>query len=684
MSFIAPQDSLRWDHNVADIKNLTNLAIDKYTSVLDKVGALDARDCNFHTVALAQGRTEFRAVGEPMAFYQNVSATKEIRDASRDAESLIRDFEIEASMRLDVFNSKAAAEKNIEEFDQWDKLIPEEQRLVEKMILDGTRSGLGLPVEKREELTNLKKELSQACLDFEKNVNEENGHITFTEEELAGVPEYIISGYTKRTYQGKDVYDVKFKNTDIGPILQFAEDPEVRKRAQESNESQLEVNVPIFAKIMELRRKVAGLLGYKNWADYITEVKMVKSGKGVEDFLDDLVEKLLPIGIKDCENHLAIKKKEHEARGLLFDGKYNLWDESYYSRKYVKETLDLDGTLVREYFPVSHVVPVILEIYQNLLSVRFEEIKEASVWHPDVQAYAVWEKDAKDETGFIGYAYFDLLPRDGKYPNLAVWPISVGYDLPGGKRSYPVCAIVANLAKPTPDKPALLGHFDTVNLFHEVGHIFHELLSKTKFALFHGTTVALDFGEAPSQMFENWCYEAKVLERITSHYETKKPMSPDLIEKLLKNRYMNFGLFNLRQLFFAKYDIKVHIDQNVEDYTHLWCSLRKKMLLLDHDKECPGQSKFCHLINYDAGYYGYMYSNVFAADMYATVFKADPFDPVRGKFYRDRVLLPGSSRDELDILQASYFPCLDFLGRPPNSEAYLKQLFGTVPASATA
>ncbi|KDR67452.1 hypothetical protein GALMADRAFT_273237 [Galerina marginata CBS 339.88] len=676
MSFIAPQGPLRWDHSEADIKNLTNLAIEKYRTVLDAVGALDARDCNFHTVTLAQGHTSFRAIAGPMAFYQDVSPTQEIRDASTDAESLVRDFEVELSMRLDVFNSKVAAEKNLKESGRWDKLIPEELRLVEKMILDGTRSGLGLPVEGREELTNLKKELSQACLDFEKNVNEENGHITFFEEELAGVPKYIVSGYTKRTEAGKDVYDVKLKNTDFGPILQFSEDPEVRQRVYESHESRLEVNVPIFAKIMELRRKVAGLLGYKNWADYITEVKMVKSGKAAEDFLDDLVEKLLPIGIKDCENHLAIKKKEHETKGLPFDGKYNLWDESYYSRKYVKETLDLDGTLVREYFPVSHVVPVILEIYQNLLSVRFEEIKEASVWHPDVQAYAVWEKDAKDEAGFIGYAYFDLLPRAGKYPNLMVCPLLLGYDLPDGKRSYPSCAIVANLAKPTPEKPALLGHFDTVNLFHEVGHIFHELLSKTKFSRFHGTTVALDFGEAPSQMLENWCYEPKVLERITSHYETKKPMSPDLIEKLLKNRYMNFGLFNLRQLFLAKYDIKVHIDQNIEDYTHFWCSLRKKMTLLDHDKECPGQSAFSHLINYDAGYYGYMYSNVFAADMYATVFKADPLDPIRGKLYRDKILLPGSSRDELDILQ-------DFLGRPPNSEAYLKQLFGTGPASTT-
>ncbi|KDR83280.1 hypothetical protein GALMADRAFT_239146 [Galerina marginata CBS 339.88] len=678
MTLVTPQPPQRWDHTEADIGNLTKEAIQKHKTILDTVGALDPKDCNLGAVcvALEHGRTDLNVITELLGVYQNLSPSHELRDAATAGDSLVRDFKVESAMRLDVFKSKVAANKNIKESGQWDNLLPEEQRLVEKMMLEGMRDGLALPAEKQEELTTLKKELSQLCLEFEKNVNEENGHITLTEEELTGVPRDVVSGYAKRSEGGKDVYDVKFKVPDINPILQYAEDPQVRKRAHQANESRLEVNVPILAKIMALRQKVAGLLGYNNWADYVTEIKMVKSGKGVEDFLDDLEQKLHPIGVTDCENHLALKKKEHEARGIPFDGKYYLWDNPYYSVKYVKQVLDLDQNVVKEYFPVPHVVAAILEIYQNLLSVQFEEIKGASVWHPEVQVFAVWEKGAKDESGFLGYAYLDLTPRPGKFPNPAIWPFLPGHELPDGKRSYPSCAIVASLAKPTPQRPALMGHFDTVLLFHEVGHVFHEVLSKTKFARFHGTSGAQDFGEAPSQMLENWCYEPRVLERITSHYETKNPMSSELIEKLVKNRYMNFGLFNLRQVFFAKYDIKVHTEQNIEDYTHYWCSLRNKILLLEHDKECPGQSAFSHLIGYDAGYYGYMYSNVFAADMYATVFKADPLDSVRGKLYRDKVLQPGGSRNALEIVQ-------DFLGRPPNSEAFLQQLFGTTPASKT-
>jgi len=392
-------------------------------------------------------------------------------------------------------------------------------------------------------------------------------------------------------------------------------------------------------------------------------------------FLNDLEEKLRPVGIKELEVLLALKKKEHEEKGIPFDNEFYIWDYRYYDRKYIEESLDLDDMLVKEYFPVAVVVPTILSIYQNLLGVRFEEI-HGSTWHQEVQQFAVWEKDAKDESGFIGYCYLDLFPRASKYSHAAVWPLFPGYDLPDGKRHYPLAAMVANLAKPTPEKPALMRHDDVVTFFHEMGHVFHGLLSKTKFARFHGTSVARDFVEAPSQMLENWCWEPKVLEKMSSHYETEKPLSPELIEKIIKSRYVNVGLFYLRQLFFAKFDLKVHTEQKGEDYTTLWNTLREKISLVKAKKPSPGQGTFGHITGgYDAGYYGYTYSLVFAADMYATVFKADPLDPVRGKRYRDKILRVGGSREELESLE-------DFLGRPPNSEAFLKELFGTLPVSA--
>ncbi|KAJ7505372.1 metallopeptidase MepB [Mycena galericulata] len=677
MSLRAPQPPPDWTHTPEVVARLTKEAIANHRAVEDKIGALQPSECTFESVflALETAETEFETANEPLSFYQNVSPSKPLRDASTEADSLVRDYGVESSMRLDVFQAKLAAEKNIKASGLWEQLSPEEQRLVDKKILEGKRAGLGLPEDDRNTLTVLQKELSQVCLEFDKNFNEEHGVVSFTKEELDGVPADVISGYAKRTEGSKELYDVTFKTPDIFPVFKFANRPETRQRAYEGYESRLEINVPLVDKFLALRRQIAKVLGYPTWADYRTEPKMVKTGKGVVDFLDDLEKKLKPVGIKERETLLALKEQDCKERGIPFDGTFYIWDYRYYDRKYIESSLDLDDMLVKEYFPVSVVVPGIIKIYEDLLGVRFET-SEGSTWHPEVQQYSVWEKDATDESGFLGYCYLDLYPRDSKYSHAAVWPLYSGYSLPGGKRSYPLAAMVANLAKPTPDKPALMRHDDVVTFFHEMGHVFHGLLSRTKFSMFHGTRVARDFVEAPSQMLENWCWEPQVLQKISSHYETKQPLPEELIEKLVKSRYVNVGLQYLRQVFFAKFDIKVHTDQESEDYTLLWNTLKENISLVKSGKPCPGQGSFGHISGgYDAGYYGYTYSLVFASDMYATVFKGDPLDPARGKLYRDKILKYGGSREELDSLN-------DFLGRPPNSDAFLKELFGTVPAAS--
>ncbi|KAJ7254409.1 hypothetical protein B0H12DRAFT_1115452 [Mycena haematopus] len=658
MAITPPQPPPEWTHTADDIARLTKESIDSHRAVEDKIGALPPSECTYESLALEAAETQFENITEPLSFYQNVSPSKQLRDASTDADGLVRDYGVESSMRLDVFQAKLAAEKNMKSSGLWENLSSEEQRLVDKMILAGKRAGLGLPEAERNTLTTLQKELSQVCLEFDKNFNEEKGVVSFTKEELDGVPADVISGYTKRTEGSIEVYDVTYKTPDIFPVFKFATRPETRQRAYEGHESRLAINVPLVEKFLGLRRRIAKVLKYPTWADYRTEPKMVKTGKGVVDFLDDLETKLRPVGLKDRETLLALKKKEHEERGLPFDGNLYIWDYRYYDRKFIETSLELDDMLVKEYFPVSVVVPAIMDIYQNLLGVRFETIN-GSTWHPDVQQFSVWEKDATDGL-------------ESKYSHAAVWPILSGYTKADGKRSYPLAAMVANLAKSTPDKPALMLHDDVVTFFHEMGHVFHGLLSQTRFAKFHGTKCVSKVIPEPL-MLENWCWEPEVLNKMSSHYETKQPLSPALIEKIIKSRYVNVGLFYLRQVFFAKFDIKVHTDQESEDYTLLWNNLREKISLVKSGKPCPGQGSFGHISGgYDAGYYGYTYSLVFATDMYSTVFKGDPLDPARGKLYRDKILKYGGSREELDSLE-------DFLGRPPNSDAFLKELFGTEP-----
>jgi len=214
-------------------------------------------------------------------------------------------------------------------------------------------------------------------------------------------------------------------------------------------------------------------------------------------------------------------------------------------------------------------------------------------------------------------------------------------------------------------------HDDVVTFFHEMGHAFHNLCSHCQYASQSGTNVAWDFVEAPSQMLENWCFSRPVLQRMSSHFQTGEKLPDDLIQKLIKKRKLGQGLFNLRQIFYGQFDLKVHSMKESTDFTALFNKMRREITLLADDGELtPGQSGFMHIMSgYDAGYYGYLYSQSFSADMFQSVFAKDPLDRVQGMHYRKMILEPGGSRDEMESL-------ISFLGRPPTSEAFLDSLLG--------
>ncbi|KAG8946958.1 hypothetical protein FRC04_011253 [Tulasnella sp. 424] len=662
-----PQEPLAWKHTPEQIRDKTNELIRDGRKFLDTIAALPEDKCSFDTVfkALALHEAEFDTLSEPLSFYQNVSPDSKLRDASNEAEKLLRDFGIESSMRLDVFQALKRADKNIRA--QGVGLTSEEARLVEKMLLDGKRAGLDLSDTEREKLLETKKKLSETCLEFSKNFNEEKGTISFTKEELKGVPEDVISQYSRSTSVGgqPDKYAVTFKTPDIFPIFKSAQNPLTRQRASEAYENRLTQNVPLLRRAIDLRWEIARMLGYETWADYIVEVKMIKTSPNVMQFLDNLVKKMKVIGEKD---RVALLKLKAEELGDKSDGKFYIWDYRYYDRLYIEKTLDLDEAKIKEYFPVDVVVPAILKIYQDLLGVVFVEITK-DVDRADVQVFQVWNKDPQSPSDFLGYTYLDLFPRESKYGHAAVWPLISGFTKKDGTRNYPVTAMVANLAKPVPGKTATMRHDDVVTFFHEMGHVFHGLLSHVTFNRFHGTSVARDFVEAPSQMLENWCWEPEVLKLMSKHVETGEILSDDLIDKLIKSRYVNAGLYFLRQLFFGKFDMELHTKLVDKDYNELWSDMRETISLVKSGQEhTAGPGTFAHITGgYDAGYYGYMYSLVFSADMYKTVFASNPLSPDSGKKYRDSILKPGGSRDEMDSLK-------EFLGREPNPEAFLESL----------
>ncbi|KDE06349.1 hypothetical protein MVLG_03259 [Microbotryum lychnidis-dioicae p1A1 Lamole] len=652
------------------ITQVLNDQINQTKSSLDQIGSLKPEDCTFDStirrMQFEDGETS--RVLEPALFLQYVAGEKEVRDKSVEADKKFQDFALEAMTRIDVYQALLHTQDNIKK--QGLKLEPEKQRLLDKMILDRKRAGLGLPEDKRNELLKLRQKIMALEVDFQKTCNEENGALFFTKEELDGVPEEVISGYPK----GEDgKYKVTFKTPDVIPVFKYAHSSATRKAATLGYEGKTLSNAPLLVEIVKLRQQAAQLLGYPNHAAYILEEKMAKTPENVFEFLDDLKKRLMPIAKKEKESLLKLKKEVAERMGEAYEDELYLWDSKYLDRLFVERNLNIDEEKIKEYFPVAKVVPAVLDLYRRLLNVQFFRVPNADLWHEEAEMYAVWDagngQDGKLGK-FLGYMHLDLYPRENKYGHAAVWGLIPGWTGAKGERNYPVVCMVANLAKPTPTRPALMKHSDVVTFMHELGHAFHGLCSETQFPRFHGTAVSRDFVEAPSQMLENWTWTKEQLRELSSHFEREgERLDDEVIENLVKSKNMNQGLFNLRQLHFGLYDMKVHTTDVDSDLTKLWCDLREQVTLVSSKGEyVGGQSGFAHITGgYSAGYYGYLYSQVFSADMFATVFEQDPMNPKSGLAYREKILRPGGSRDEMDSLK-------DFLGREPDNRAFLKEL----------
>lgn len=579
-----------------------------------------------------------------IGFYQAVSTDQKLRDASTESEKLLDDFSIESSMREDIFNLvEAVSQKHV-------KLDPESQRLLEKDHKSYIRNGLGIPAgPKRDRFKEIKKRLSEISISFQKTLNEENGGLWFTHDELEGVPEDLVASLKKGEGENEGKLWLTFKYPDLFPTLKYANNAETRKQVFVENENKCNANVPLFREAVLLRDEAARILGYNNHAEFRIEDKMAKTPKTVDDFLGDLRTRLAPGGEKEIQKLLELKKQDLKERGIAdgTESRYFLWDHRYYDRLMLEKDFSLDQQKIAEYFPLQTTIQGMLKIFEELFGLVFVEIVgedrnalaesgkgQDIVWHQDVQVFSVWD-DEGEGNGFVGYLYLDLFPRDGKYGHAANFNLQPGYIDENGKRRYPATALVCNFSKPTPKKPSLLKHDEVVTLFHELGHGIHDLVSRTTYSRFHGTNTVRDFVEAPSQMLENWCWTPSQLRALSHHYsylspeyetayladsgDSKKPSESipfELITNLINTKHVNDALFNLRQLHFGMFDMTVHEPKShseIEnlDITETYNKLRHEISQLDGpevlDKKGDwtwgnGQATFGHLIGgYDAG-----------------------------------------------------------------------------------
>ncbi|TKS84852.1 Thimet oligopeptidase [Collichthys lucidus] len=651
-------NTLRWDLSPAEIRTATDGLIHRVKKVYDDVGSLKIEDVSVENTlkALADVKLDYASSRHVLDFPQYVCPSKELRAASTEADKKLSEFDVEISMREDVFERITALQRKIQ-----GDLSPEEQRFLDRLVTLGKRKGLHLSKDIQEEIKRTSKLISELSIEFNKNLNEDDTFLVFSEHELGGLADSYLNALEK-TAEGR--YKVTLEYPHYYPLMKRCHNPETRRKMESAFHSRCkEVNTAILEELIQLRAKVADLLGYSNHADYVLEVNMAKNSSNVSDFLDTFYETLKPIGIKERKYILALKKRECLMMGYQFDGQINAWDMPYYMNQVEQCKFAVNKDKLIEYFPLDVVTEGLFGIYQELLGLTFTEVERAHVWHEHVKLYSAQDAETGEE---IGQFYVDLHPREGKYGHAACFGLQPGCRGPDGKRRLPVAAMVANFTKPRKGCQSLLQHHEVETYFHEFGHVMHELCSKTTFSEFSGTQVETDFVEVPSQMLENWVWEKEPLRKMSRHYKDGTPIPDNLLDKLIASRVANTGLMNLRQVVLSKVDQSLHTSPRA-DTTEVFAKHCQDILGVPATPGTNMTASFSHLTGgYDGQYYSYLWSEVYSMDIFFSRFKKEGImNPKIGKEYRRAILETGGSVDGTDMLKT-------FLGRGPCQDAFFQ------------
>ncbi len=579
--------------------------------------------------------------------YAHLHPEKEVRSTAEKMEQEIQKFATSLSLHQDLYHA-------IREIDTT-QIGEEEKRLVTKTLLDFHRSGVDKEDSVREEIKNLQEQMHKIGQEFSRNIREDVRSIELSQEnQLEGLPKDYIDAHPEGP---EKTITITTDYPDYLPFMKYAKDKEAkrslcsafRNRAYPQNEE-------VLHNLLKTRHKLANLLGYNTWADYILEDKMVKNPEKVQSFIQDITEMSR---VKAKQEYALLQEVKREAEKEENAYLVENWESAYYTNKLKAEKFLFDPLSVRPYFQYEKVKDGIMNLSSEIFSVRFEKIHEPEIWHDSVEVYNVFDQELDEHLGRI---YLDMHPREGKFKHAAQTGLKQGVQ----GRQLPEGVLMCNFPDPGEEKaPALMEHDQVKTFFHEFGHLLHHILGgKQKWIRFSGVATEWDFVEAPSQLLEEWVMDHQVLERFASHYETGEKIPEELVNRMKDADEFGKGIFVRQQMFYATLSLRYHNeDPSNFNLTQLMKDTEREYSPFPHMKGTHFHLSFGHLDGYSAIYYTYAWSHVIAKDLFSRFQKSGILDETVCREYRSLVLEPGGAQDAADLVKA-------FLKRPYSFEAY--------------
>lgn len=550
------------------------------------------------------------------------------------------------------------------------ELTTEEQMLLDKSYDGFVRSGALLDEEGKEKLRKLTEEASMLSLQFSQNLLKENKaftlHIT-DEKELDGLPDSAKEAAAHNAKEnGKTGWVFTLDYPSYSPFMTFSTQRELRKKMYMARNTvcthdNTENNIEICKRLINLRREIAQLLGYDTYADYVLKHRMASSVGNVYDLLNNLIDAYKPT----AENEL----KEIEAKAKVMEGNdFQLmpWDFGFYSHKLQLEKYNLDSEMLRPYFQLDKVIDGVFGLANKLYGITFKENKDIQVYHPDVKAYEVFDKDGS----YLAVFYADFYPRKGKQGGAWMTEFKGQWITRKGENSRPHVSVVMNLTKPTEEKPALLTLSEVETFLHEFGHSLHGMFANTRFESLSGTNVWWDFVELPSQFMENYSIEKDFLRTFAFHYQTNEPIPDELIERIHKSRNYLAGYNCLRQVSFGLLDMAYYTkkDAFTDEIMPFEKKAWEKAIITTQLPDTCMTVQFSHIMagGYAAGYYSYKWAEVLDADAFSMFKENGIFDEATAQNFRDNILSKGGTEHPMTLYTR-------FRGRKPTIDALLER-----------